>query len=354
VSTKTPGNLLIFRIGSIGDTVVSLPCLHAVARAYPRQRRILLTNLVESARALSVEKVLNGSGLIDATLHFPPTRGKLAHAFGLLKTLRALQPEVLVYLAPRPTAWPVYRDLAFFAACGIRRVIGAPLSRGERRCTPDPGSGELEYEAARLARTLSAHFPVDLSAPNWDLRLSSAEHSTAIQHLATLPVGRTLLALSPGSKISAKDWGEENWASLIAALQARLPQLALAFLGAADERPLSERLAGRWSGAKVNLCGALTPRESAAVLGRCHALICHDSGPMHLAACQGTSCVALFGNFNRPRQWYPFGAGHRVLHEARGVRNIDVEQVMTALAQVLEPLPGARGANPSRIQSAAV
>jgi heptosyltransferase III len=324
---REQSSLVIFRIGSIGDTVVALPCFHAVARAFPEHRRILLTNAADSARASTVESVLQGTGLIDETLHFPVGRGRVPYSLTLARRLRVLGPEALVYLAPRPRGFPVYRDLVFFRAAGIRRIIGAPMSVRARECTIDPQSGELEYEAVRLARTLGEAVPVDLSPPNWDLRLSAAEQRAAAERLSSLPDWRPQLAVAAGAKIPVKDWGEESWAALIALFGARLNSISLVFVGALDERSLAERLAARWPGPWVNLCGELTPRESAAVLGRCDALVCHDGGAMHLAASQGTRCIGLFGNYNSPHQWFPFGDGHQVVYEPRGVREIRPEQV---------------------------
>jgi ADP-heptose:LPS heptosyltransferase len=86
----------------------------------------------------------------------------------------------------------------------------------------------------------------------------------------------------------------------------------------------------------LNLSGTLTPRETAAALRRCRLLVCHDSGPMHLAATQQTRCVALFGNYNRPRKWYPWGSGHRVIYEPRGVREISVQRVADEIDGTLE------------------
>jgi heptosyltransferase-3 len=48
--------VLIFRLGSIGDTVVALPCFHAIERAFPGHRRVLLTNSLTSVRASSASK----------------------------------------------------------------------------------------------------------------------------------------------------------------------------------------------------------------------------------------------------------------------------------------------------------
>jgi heptosyltransferase III len=331
-------NLVIFRIGSIGDTVVAMPCFHAIARAFPQHRKILLTNAVDSARASSVETVLEGTGLIDGALYFPVGRGKLSHSVALARRLRELAAEGLVYLAPRTTGLQVYRDLLFFRAAGIRRVIGAPLGVGARECRVDPATGDLEHEAERLARILGTAMPVDLAKPSWDLRLSSGEQSVAAERLAGLLGWRPIIVLSPGAKIPAKDWGEERWGALIRLLQVRVPAVSLVFVGAPDERRLTERLAQLWSGPKLNLCGELTPRESAAVMGRCDLLVCHDSGPMHLAASQGTRCVALFGNFNRPRQWYPWGSEHVVIYEPLGMSRIDVERVAESVEAVVHSL----------------
>jgi heptosyltransferase-3 len=324
--------LIIFRIGSIGDTVVALPCFHAIARAFPEHRRVLLTNAVASAKESSVESVLQGTGLIHSTIYFPGGEGRIRCAASLVQRLRAQGAATLVYLTPRTTTLQVYRDLVFFRAAGIRRFIGLPLPPKSLECRVDPTSGIVEHEVEHLARLLAPQISIELTAPNWDLRLSALETGRAAEQLSAMPTHLPLLAMAPGAKIVAKDWGEHNWAALLDLAQERLPPLSLVFIGAPSERSLVQRLAERWSGPWINLCGALTPRESAAVLGRCSLLVCHDSGPMHLAASQGTPCIALFGTYNRPRQWFPYGEQHRVLHEPRGVRAIRVEDVADAMA----------------------
>jgi ADP-heptose:LPS heptosyltransferase len=213
------------------------------------------------------------------------------------------------------------------------------MGMGARECHVDPVTGDLEHEAERLARILGPSIAVDLRARSWDLCLSAAERRTAAERLSGLLGWRPIVAVAPGARISAKDWGEERWDALIGLLQARLPTVSLVFIGAPDERALAERLARRWTGVKLNVCGELTPRESAAVLKQCNLLLCHDSGPMHLAASQGTRCVALFGNFNRPRQWFPYGPDHIVIYDAQGVRNISVERVADAVVSAVQCLP---------------
>jgi heptosyltransferase III len=333
-------NVVIFRIGSIGDTVVALPCFHAIARTFSSQRRILLTNTVDGTRQSSVETLLQGTGLVHETLYFPAGGGNLRDSWALARQLRKLNPQVLVHLTPRTTALQVYRDLLFFTAAGIRNIVGAPRTTHLRECSVDPETGALEHEAERLARLIAPEIRVDLNRPGWDLRPSAAELKTAEQSLSGLPPWRPIVAVAPGSRVAAKDWGEARWNELIGLLRQRLPAVSLVFVGAPDERALVERLSAQWPGAKLNLCGKLTPRESAAVLGKCNLLLCHDSGPMHLAVSAGTRCIALFGHFNRPRQWFPYGRDHTVIHQAEGVETIRVEQVAEAVEVAVLSIEG--------------
>lgn len=331
--------LLIFRLGSIGDTVVALPCFHAIAHAFPTHRRVLLTNALTSIRASSAESVLAGTGLIDEAIYYPAGDSHLKSAIALNRVLRDLRPVMLIYLAERLSAHAVYRDLIFFKAAGIPRIAGAPWTRKLRNCDVDPATLELEHEAARLARTLKHVAPVSLSPPHWDLRLSPAELARADEVLRPACGSHSLLAIAPGAKIAAKNWGPQNWTALLESLAADCPETTLVIVGAPDEHAIGAEVSRRWDGRVLNLCGALTPRETAGVLRRCRLLVCHDSGPMHLAASQQTRCIALFGNLNRPRQWYPFGSGHHVIQEPRGIREIGVQRVAEKIRAALMRAP---------------
>ena len=52
--------VLIFRLGSLGDTVVALPCFHKIAKSFPEARRIVLTNVPVASNAAPLLQVLDG------------------------------------------------------------------------------------------------------------------------------------------------------------------------------------------------------------------------------------------------------------------------------------------------------
>jgi heptosyltransferase-3 len=338
VDTRRQDCVLIFRLGSIGDTVVALPCFHGIARAFSQHRRVLLTNELATSRTSSAESILNGTGLVDEVIYYPVGDFSARQTLALMGEIRKLGPATLIYLAERPDALSAYRDLVFFKAAGVPRTIGFPWTRRLRTGEIDLKTQELEYETQRLARTLRRSVTVDLSHSGWDLRLSTAELAKADALLRTAEEPQASIAVAPGAKIADKDWGPDNWAWLLKVLSPRYTNMRLIMVGGPDERALCDRIALNWPGRILNLCGALTPRETAAALRRCKLLICHDSGPMHLAASQQTACVALFGNYNRPRKWYPFGAGHYVIHEPLGVRAISVQRVASTTQQAMDGL----------------
>jgi ADP-heptose:LPS heptosyltransferase len=211
----------------------------------------------------------------------------------------------------------------------------------------------VEPEAERLTRCLSELGSIDLNdAQNWDLGLTPAEVQKAAEVLAPLGDG-AFLGVSVGTKMQSKDWGIENWSKTLARIGAEYPQYRLAVVGAASEFETSELAARHWGSQYVNLCGRLTPRETAAVLAKATAFLGHDSGPMHLAAAVQTPCVAVFAAIRRPAMWFPYGRQHRVLyhsvpcancglatcieHGKRCITSITVDEVTEAFRELLHP-----------------
>ena len=309
---------------------MALPCFHQIARSFPNSRRIVVTDSPISQKVAPVESVLGDSGLIHGAIYFPPPPRKLRDLLALNRRIRETGATTMIYVADRGIA-STLRDLCFFRACGIRHIIGAPLARDLRRLRTDPMTGHAEHEAQRLARCLAPLGPIDLDDPEmWDLRLQPSELRVADTALAGLRC-HDFFAVSLGGKDRAKDWGDANWSALLQKMAAHYSETALIFVGSGDEFDRCASMALRWSGPTLNLCGSLTPRESAAVMRRASFYLGHDCGPMHLAAAVGTPCVAMFGPFNMPKWWHPMGARHRIIHDMRGILKITLPDVLAAV-----------------------
>ncbi len=329
------GPVIIYRLGSLGDTIVALPCFHKIANVYQDRERIVLTNNPVAAIAPALEAIVGGSGLIDRVIAYDVGERSRINLLRLLLKIRGTGAQTMVYLAAGRGLENVARDLKFFRLCGIREFIGAPVTPELHDSLMGPVEGEYEPEAERLARTLAPLGDIDMrDRTNWDLLLTKEEHGVAGRALAPLE-GQPFLAISTGTKLPANDWGKENWSALLTILTDKFGHLALVGIGTNADFASIERLLRRWKSKTVNLCGPLTPRQSAAVLGRAALFIGHDSGPMHLAAAAGAPTIGLFGNNNKPRRWHPYGERCEAIHDMSGVSNISVEQVVERVAQQL-------------------
>ena len=343
--------ILIYRLGSLGDTTVALPCFHLIEQAFPNAERILLTNFPVHAKAPASAAVLGDSGLVHGYMRYVVGTRSLTELLRLAKEIRGFAPEVLVYLMPVRSPKAVTRDKWFFRiAGGVKRIVGLPAAEDLVRIE-DSSTGMYPSEAGRLAQTMHALGDAHIeSLQNWNLRLTSAEKDVARSALGDL-AGKPLIVCGPGTKMQAKDWGQERWRALLARLSERYPGNGLALIGAKEDAEVSEYAAHDWNGPKVNLCGRLSPRETAAIFEYARIFLGPDSGPMHLAACARVPCVIAFSARGLPGVWYPAGNNHRIIYhkvncfgcnletciveERKCLTSITVEEMDAAVESVL-------------------
>jgi len=297
----------------LGDTVVALPSFHLIARAFPNAERRLLTNFPVHAKAPASAAVLGGSGLVTGYMRYTVGTRNPLELLRLIAEIRRFGPEVVVYLMHTRSPLAVGRDRLFFRLAGVRRLVCVPAEE-KTKFRFDQATGLYEREVARLAR-LTAELgdagPLELA--NWDLHLSEAERAAARAALGEL-AGHPLIVCGPGTKMRAKDWGQDNWRALLQRIDAEYPGHGVALVGAPEEAAAADHAAQEWSGPKVNLCGRLTPRQTAAVMGYARVFLGPDSGPMHLAAAAGVPCVIAFSAAGLPGIWFPLGKKNQIVY----------------------------------------
>lgn len=321
-------NLVLFRIGSIGDTVVALPCFHAVRRAFPNARITLLTNVPTSTKAAPLMMVLGQeSGFVDDVVEFTGGLQNPLEAIKLAMRLRRIGADTMVYMMPVRAAKGLKRDAWFFRLAGFRTILCMPQDEDQRVSRIASDSGEVEPEARRLVRCCAPLGEIDLDDPAmWDPRLSEAENTEGARLASQAP--GPFLAVNMGGKVAPKDWGYDRWVEMLRAFRAKTGAPGLVVVGAPDDVESANNLIKAWGDGGVSLCGGPTPRESAAALSHAKLFIGHDSGPLHLAQCVGTPALGLFGDYNKPVQWHPIGRHVSVIHDLDGIDAIDVDRVL--------------------------
>jgi ADP-heptose:LPS heptosyltransferase len=345
-------NILIYRLGSLGDTIIALPCFHKIRESFPHAQITLLTNNPINGKATPIEALIGKGYFIDQSITYPIGTRNPILLTKLFKKIRSLNIDVLFYLPEVRTKTAVYRDRWFFKLAGIKHLVGFPILEKDFKLSIDSSTGEYEWEAQRLARRISSIGSINLQDSHyWDLLLTTEEKSFTDHILINSFANIPLFVISTGTKLQVKDWGTENWLSLIKELKKKLAGWKLVIIGANEDSYLANDLLNVWDGLGLNLCGRVSPRISAAILQKSKIFIGHDSGPMHLAASVGTKCVAIFSARNLPQQWFPRGNNKVIYnmtscagcgldicihHKKKCIMSITVNEVLQAVQDCID------------------
>ncbi|MBM3851974.1 MAG: glycosyltransferase family 9 protein, partial [Verrucomicrobia bacterium] len=119
------------------------------------------------------------------------------------------------------------------------------------------------------------------------------------------------ILLHPGSRSLHRIWPADRFAAVCDRLQDEAGAQIFLVAGPGEQNLIDDLRRH----AQTHLV-ALKPLGSiaafAALAAQCDVFLCHDSGPMHVAAAVGTPVVALFGSQNATL-WRPLGDHHTVL-----------------------------------------
>jgi ADP-heptose:LPS heptosyltransferase len=312
-------SILVFHIGSLGDTIVSIPALRALRSQW--EEITLLHEQVEPGLA-GPQELLRDTGLVDHFISYAAGGSRFEFARQTLRLRRTIAERgfgAVVYLmrSERPRS-AARRDAVFFAACRIPKRIGfysLPSGALSPR-NPDSTPARVPNEAQRIFDRLA---PLKIPGGIGDfqdlplLKLPEFQRAAAVCFLnkERRHPDRPLAAICPGCKQGANRWPVERFIELARRLQST-QAAEIVLLGGPAEVDLAHRIE-QAAGPAINCAGRFTVQQSAAVLEQCSFLIGLDTGTTHLASAVGTRCIGIYGGRNHPGQWEPMGRGHTIL-----------------------------------------
>lgn len=322
--------ILIYRLGSIGDTIVSLPIINKIRQNNPSKKIIVLTNKNYSSETCSMESLLGESGIISEFITYQSNNLSFRELFNLFLKIRELKIDKFYYMPALRTFSSSWRDYLFFKLCGIKKLIGFPINK-KLRLSLVHNDQTLERECCRLVRCFSALGDIDLNDKSlWSLHFNEKEKLRLKKIISNFSF-KEIICLNMGGKLKAQDWGAHNWEKLIVKLNEKLDNknILLMIVGAQSDRKRGERISILWEGSVLNLCGKLNPRESAIAISKATIFVGHDSGPIHLAESLFIPCVGIYGPLLKAKRWHPYGSIHKIIHNSKSIFNIEVNEVLS-------------------------
>lgn len=335
-------SVLIVRLRSIGDTVLSTPSLIALRRFVPDAR---VDILVEDW----VSPVLEGFEYVD---NVRPVGKKVAERIRTAVSLRGRY-DVAFNLHGGTTA-------AFFTAAtmarhrfGIADYQHAYLHNHLLSSSADFWGREKTHSAEQqLAVIGSAGIPVD-DLPKTHLAVTT-EASAKVDQLLLNTVGLPFALIHPGSAFHTKRWSVENYARTANFLN-ELGFSAIA-VGSESETGLLNELKQK-ARVHITLFDHLSLPEMTALASKASLFVGNDSGIAHIAAAVKTPTLVIFGSSNRVH-WRPWtDAPNEIVYkefscqpcpgyvcaefgEPRCILNVNTESVYSAISRILEKPAG--------------
>ncbi|MBI3279495.1 MAG: glycosyltransferase family 9 protein [Acidobacteria bacterium] len=301
-------DLIVIRLGAMGDIIHTLPAVASLKQSVPQSR---LTWVIDEKWTL----LLEGNPFVDEVLEF--NRRQIGSVRELWRELRRQR-----------------RDAAVDFQGLVKSALIATASRAERVYGFDRAQVRERLAALAYSHTVKT---AAVHVVDKNLELARAAGARAAVKSFHIPEGRKegrlpreFVLANPLAGWRGKQWPLENYIELARRLRAQLG-LELVLNGPVGiEAPPAV--------AHVSGIGGLidATRRASAVVGI-------DSGPLHLAAALGKPGVAIFGPTDPARNG-PYGESFGVLRSPRAVtsykRREEIDESMRAITaeQVFEAL----------------
>ena len=287
--------LLIVRLRSIGDTVLTTPSLYALRRFLPQARiDILLEDWVAP--------VLESFEYVDNVIELEG--GSTAARFQVAREIRSTQYDVVYNLHGGTTATLLTR------ASGARHRVGFAhyqYARLHNHLAPSSlllwGTAKAHSVEQQLALLGWTGVPVS-DRPSTHLAVSNTAVASISARLqsAGLPDSTPFAMVHPATAFATKQWATEKFAHVVEDLAAR--GLITVALAAPNEAPVVEKLAAKASVPVISLTDLSLP-EVTALAARARVFVGNDCGIAHIAAAVKTPAVVIFGSSN-VAHWKPW------------------------------------------------
>lgn len=359
------GGVLLISVNWLGDAVMALPALQLWRQTDPTSPLTVLTK----------------PGLADFWRQIPAVQSVITLPPGLVGTCAAVDRVRngnfrVAWILPNSfrSAWipwranvPCRRGLPGHWRRAMLTEMAAPVCRprsvqtmsgtepattgsGCPTASSRPESPNPRHQAWEALAVLNLP-PQPLPSPLVPVDSRKCDH---VAKRFALNPETPLLGVFPGAaRGPAKRWPMDLLVETLERVRSQVDGLRIVMLGSRSETALCAEAAAQVGSAACSLAGQTDLPDLAACLRLCHAILCNDSGGMHLSAAVGTPSVAIFGLTDpevtgplgntsiilRPPGTHPHGKRRIARNSASAIaalRQIRPDRVARTLVQVLQ------------------
>lgn len=289
---EEPKKILVIRLDHIGDVLMTTPFIKSLRRRFPNVSITVVVkkwafDVVKHNPCIDNIKIYNSpwtipktewdskQGIVDFVRFILELRKeKYNLAFDLMGDFRSI---LMIYLS------------------GSKRKIGYAIRGGGFMLTDIV---DYKPEEHGIDKNLSLLKTVNISNTFKEPEIFLSEEDEGMARSILNQMGiqgeKKTIGIHPGGASFYKRWPKEKFVELITMLK-REREIQILIFGGHYERDIISKIREKVKDNGVFIMRELTLCQMAGAFKRCQALICNDSGPMHVGIAAKTPVVAIFG-----------------------------------------------------------
>ena len=309
ISNFKPRKLLVVRLSSLGDILLTTPFIRALKQRFPRIRLDYLTGS-------RYRELLQSNPHIDYLMTMDVGRGK-KEIQSIAERVKCEGYDAYVDLHGAIRSLQIRRKSKVHQVLTFKkyRFQRAILILLKRNIYPDDRSMALWM--MDVGKTLGIQDDGD----GLDLFVEpDVEHNTRkLLEVKSQDSQTDWIAMAPGARHFTKRWPVDRWIDLARRLTETY-HVRILVLGDGDDRQLGKEIIAGIDDQGYNGAGLFSLSESAAALSCCRVAITNDSGLLHMAAARRIPVIAMFGPTVRAFGFHPFRVPYRIMERSLACR----------------------------------
>lgn len=320
-------NILVIDLGQLGDVVLSLPALRAIRRHFSTSHIAILAGKA-SGEVVALSRLADEVIKIDRVeLRDGPKLRSVAKIVRFVGEIRKRPTDLVIDLHSLPET-----NLLALLSKAKHRLLANRESRSLDTLSNVRPRPPKEDKTKHLSdRYLDVLAPLGISGAErkFVFRPSVSEQEFVNDLYFKFSSGRWL-GLFPGAGHPSRCWPLENFAELADGLLTD-GIIPVVFLGP-EEKGIKEKVKDVFPSSAIIIEG-LSLGQFVAAAARVDAFVTNDTGPMHLAACAGTSILLLLDK-QAPLTYLPLTDRLEFIHD-KAISEITVDEASKALRRLL-------------------
>lgn len=314
VENKLPKNILVFRIGSIGDGICSIPAIMNIKENFPDSKVDILTSTGINKNLISLESFLNPI-YFDNIINYDDKS-----FYQLIRLLRKNKYDLIIHLTQQGSGLlKSIRDIFFFRfLVGIKSGFGWNVSIINIFRKTQNKYVIFDDERTRLNNLLADKYNLTIfHTDKFSFSINQNDKNIVDDLYLKKIKNKNLqtIAIVIGAKRLSNRWPITYFKELIEEFS---NTYNIIIIGGKDDISLARDLTHIPN--TYSFCGLLTPLQSGLLFQKCLLTVANDTGPMHLSYAFGTPVVSIFSNRDYPYLWYPPLNNKNFVHRADDIQ----------------------------------